>query len=678
MRLAFVIALIATAAVAQSRVYDRACDLSSRRSTRGGVSCGPSAFALTNEFNFQQTPALPTCSSAESCVFTWRAKTDGSAGHVLDSSGAELSGYTEGVGAVLTPSYIPGVYSWLGIDDSSSSSHIPSIASATVRGAFSGDWTVVVTGYSTVQVNANGGWYFMLNDGTNGVQLRHASGNLECLDQKSGLKSSATLPLNGWSQFSCRRSGNTLTARAVGVDGSGITATSTAITSGTATFWGGTGGCCTPGGSGAGQAMAVTVYSVAKSTAWLDAADKAVFGAPQMQSGPSGAIGTVGTTPIGRDDVPDSGVVQIFVQGAYITDPLMGVRSQRASTNSWAADPLAAATWTDVATPTVTSNASAGPLFRWKNTNECDLIVDDNAAAFEGKRSGSAGSTNGFYRADCYLKAGTSGTTTTKARIHWTTDGAIDAGLADCDFTGLSSTAARYGCSLFTAGDTGGVKADLLVGNAAAETGSVTVCQCQLTKSMFPESPTVDGTAKSDNWIELAANTVPYGVGSKGKIEEVFAVGYSTSMFGADTTGKSTGSYLFDAYNTGGGSHDILVWLSTSPTQSDVEGLMYGPNGDIGDGDNRFLIAPVQVAAWQFYVVSYEWRPSGSGCRGLMRFDSCADPSTCHASTMIASNASGAVGECADQPNVVVMGTRGAPAGSDVSSVWFQRLRVYR
>jgi hypothetical protein len=51
LRLTFVIAMIAASAVAQSRVYDRGCDFSSRRSSRGGVACARSTPA------FQFAPA---------------------------------------------------------------------------------------------------------------------------------------------------------------------------------------------------------------------------------------------------------------------------------------------------------------------------------------------------------------------------------------------------------------------------------------------------------------------------------------------------------------------------------------------------------------------------------------------------------------------------------------------
>jgi hypothetical protein len=677
------------------------------------------AFALTESYDFAAAaaaPSPPTCIGDAHCVALCMVDPASANWQCYDNTGAQMTGMTQGVGATYAPSFAPapdgGWFQALNhIDDTSSGTAIPRIDNAAIRNIFGGDHTIIAAGYSTTDVNANGGWWGMITDGTNVVQLRHSASQFEFLESPGGITAANNGKcLLGWCVASFRRSSGTLTVRTDGTNSAQAGATTGNVTGSNAWYFGGgVGVCCTPAGAMGGALAWTAFYNEAKTDAQIHAMEKAWYGATPITSGGSGSVGTSYGTIIGKE-AGDSGFVYVYSPGAYLTDPVLGIRSQNAMQNFWAADPLAAATWTDVATPTVTSNASAGPFFRWKNTNECDLIVDDNAAAFEGKESATAGTSSSWYNASCYLKAGTSGTTTTKARIQFVTDGTFDAGTQVCDVTGLTSTAGRYpaglGCWAWIDNPTS-VKADVLVGNATSDTGSITVCQCQLTKSAFPELPAVDNVSKGANWPELDGGRGTGGIANgavRGKVEAVFQVPYTNTQATPNYTEHALASYVIDAYDVTQTAHNVLLLATIQPVndggthgEPGSEAIMYGPSLTY---ENRFDYSPYFFDAGTFYVWSYEWQPSsgtlpdagqGVGCRGLTRLDPCANPATCTASTIIMQNNgtpdprfpvgannlnSGLLGTCPQATQTIDIGTR--TAGSSPSVVWLRSLKVYR
>lgn len=658
-----------------------------RRFRQPNLPSGGGAFTLAATFEYGQYNQVPACTGDSTCVAVCKVSSTPN-WQCYDNTGAALTGMTQGTGAVYADSFAMSasgtwVRAYLGMNDSASADAIPRIDNSVFRSLVAGDHTVVYAGYPTTTVNVNGGWYGMITDATDIVQHRRDGSNLECLYAPTGLVAEATLALNGQQVWSCRRSGNTITARAKGVEGSSITATTAAVAAGNSWYFGGTGGCCTPGGSMHGQLFWVAFFNVAKTVGELQEIERQWWGVPQV-AGATGSIGNVSGI-IGEDDVPDSGRVNVFEVGAYVADPTTGILTRTAMQNFMhATDPLAVGGWVDVGTPTIANNVHAGPFYQWKVTNECDRITDNDGAAFEGKRSATAGSTDSWYNGSFYLLAGDAGATNTKARVSFTTNGTLDAGSLTCDISGLDWIPRRYpadtGCPIYASGDTGGVKVDILVGNAAADQGDIVVCQGQLTKSLYMLPPTVDGTSKGAAYVESDGGAVPYGAASKGKVEAVFQVPYSTTQMAPNyDTSKSVGSYVYDGLNEAATTHSVLTWFANQAGVSSAQSLMYGPSGDPGDGDNRFGLSPTlpyTLSRDTFYVVSYEWRPVSGGCRGKYRLDSCADPATCQATTIVAENVSGAVGECASQTNLLQWGTR--INGSNPSDIKVRRASVYR
>lgn len=633
----------------------------------GGASS--TAWVQSEQLLFAVAPQMPVCTGDAHCVFQCRIKADLSSGACYDNAGAEMTGYTEGVSAQFAPSYIAGVGAWTGINDTANANRVPRINNAAMRALYAGDHTIVLQGYPTTVVGADQ-WMFMIpTDGTNSIQIRRSSGNLQCVEIGSGGSAISSTPLSvdGFSVMSCRRSAGDLIARAMEAEGSAVVSSMAAPASGSTFLVGGSGACCTPQGSAAGQWLSFTGYDEAKSETWLIATNKAAFGASAVQSGPGGSAGTVATTPIGNEPT-DAGYVFMFVASSYIGSPTIGIHSQLGFTNFVNANPLNVCGGTDVGAPACEANLYSGPFSLWKNTPECDLIIDDDGAAFEGKRSaGITGLDGGFgqwVNASAYLMPGDGGTTINKARILITTDGTVDAGSVTCDVT-IGAGRRRYpegvGCWAWVDNATS-ITMDVLVGNTAATTGSISACQWQLTSSLFPEAPTINGTARGSTWPELDGGMVPSG-GNRGKLEAVFSLRWSTSQFGAFAS-RSPGAYLYDSY-TSGSTHDVLQWLSSVSNEPSADGLIYGPSGtgypDVAN--NRFDIHPVPMDAGTFYVASYEWVPSGVlvdggvGCRGTMRLDACADPSTCHATTILGQNTSAAA-ECPSQSNIIDIGTR--------------------
>lgn len=680
---------------------------------RGRIRQNPKAYELVVDMPLRSGSSLPACSGDTHCVALCKVSSTPD-WQCYSNDGGVMSGMTQGNNSTYIDSFAHtadgGWFRALNyVDDTVSAAAIPRIDNAAIRAVFGGPHTIALAGYSGTVVNSNGGWWAMITDGTNFMQIRNGGSQFEFVETGLAVDATSGTCKDGWCVVGLRRSGATLTGRTMGVNGAGTGGDTVAAITGSNAFYmgGGTGGCCTPSGAMGGPLAWVAIYDESKSDAWFVQTEKNWYGAPALQSGGNGTAGTAPASLIGRDDLAwAGGGVPLFRSGAYITDPSLGVHSQLGFTNVWAADPLAAATWTDVGTPTVTTNASAGPFFRWKNTNECDLIVDDDGAAFEGKRSLASLASLGvgtatWANASCYLKAGTSGTTTTKARLRFTTDGTLDAGNTSCDFTTLSSTTQRAQCWAWIDNATS-IKADVLVGNATSDTGSITACQCQLTASQYPESPTVDNTTKGSNWPELDGGAVPFGL-TKGKLEAVFQVPTTSSDTAPYYLTRAVGGYVFDAYNAGA-SHTVLLSVSAFDTldggtrgEPGIQALMYGASASF---ENRFDIIPVPFDAGTFYVWSYEWHTEygtlpdaglGVGCRGLSRIDRCADPATCHASSIIAMNDggrdvrfplltfgqnSGALGTCPLRTDIIDIGTR--TAGSSPTSMWVNGLRIYR
>jgi len=96
MRLALVLALISGTALAQGRVYDRTCDVTSRRSSRGGVACGSVSYA---QFEFAPASGAgmgAACACTTPTAATGEAMTFSRASVAWCTKGNETSGIANG------------------------------------------------------------------------------------------------------------------------------------------------------------------------------------------------------------------------------------------------------------------------------------------------------------------------------------------------------------------------------------------------------------------------------------------------------------------------------------------------------------------------------------------------------------------------------------------------------
>lgn len=96
MRLAIVLALISGSALAQGRVYDRTCEVVSRRSSRGGVACGSVSYA---QFEFAPADGAgmgAACACTTPTAATGEAMTFSRASVAWCTKGNETSGIANG------------------------------------------------------------------------------------------------------------------------------------------------------------------------------------------------------------------------------------------------------------------------------------------------------------------------------------------------------------------------------------------------------------------------------------------------------------------------------------------------------------------------------------------------------------------------------------------------------
>jgi hypothetical protein len=629
---------------------------------------GPRPFSLFTEYTCG-APRLPQVGDAN-LVALCRVASNGTSWECVNGqTGASFGTVTQGSGTT----YQDTPFGAKALSDITSAK-APKVVSTVLDALWKGDHTVVLAGYSTTATDATYQHWFGAADATNSIYARQEGGTVRVGWGGAG---GAVTALNGmvsgtdgWTVLSFRRSGNNHYGRMNGTD-SVVESASTItgdFTGGTEFYFGER--------QAAGHAYPLrgplgfaAFYGAALTSAQLAAIERGWWG---VDSRVSASLAT-GVSCLD----PDGGSIDCYRQGGAMVAAGRGLRAVRATTptNKWAADALAAATWTDVATPTVTSNASSGPFHRWKQTAECDLIVDNDAAAFEGKR-GADGYivSNGAqsYTASCYLAAGTSGTTTTAARLQLdvTGGGWGDAGTTHaCDITGLTSTVTRQTCTspafIIDAGSPT-VRGALLVGNTAATTGSVTACQCQLTPAAYVAEPAFDNASRSNSsqTIDPVADGWP-DVTSGGKYEVVFTPVYdplSQWRIGDDII------YLFDAND--GTDHSAVVVLGY---QLAGRTLVRTQNG----GDWTEIITPdITLASGIMRAVAIEWRREGGGTYSVSwRFDACPDGNvaTCRAQTLQGTE-TGGFGP--SQPTSVELGNR--VGGAFPTDVFISAVRVYQ
>lgn len=623
----------------------------------GGTGLAP--FQLNTSYSATAGSTLPNVSMPSGLVALCSPNAGGTAWQCLAPDGGSFGTVTQGTGADYQLTPFNGVYAASDVTSAKASS----VVSTTLDALWKSDHTVVMAWYATTATHSGYQHVFGFNDGTNYLYTRNDSGQYICeWNGLGGFKTpgGAAQPLNGWTVSACKRSGNNHYARIAGATGAAASGSTITTDNAAATSY--YFGDRWPGaGLPLRGAMAwVAFYNTALSDTQLANIEKAFWGLP------SGVSGSLASKTYCSD--PDGGAVDCFFTGSSIVTS-NGLRTIKGASadNKFAADNLSATGGTDVGTPTIEAAAAPGPFYNLNRTNECARLLDDDAAAFEGKQGADGYAGAGFYNASFYLQAGDAGTTTTKARlvIDVTGGGWADAGTRHtCDVTGLTTTTTRATCKtpeFFVDAGSPTVKASILVGNATTDTGSVMVCQRQLTAAGFPTVPIIDNVARGNTGYSIDPSSWP-DVTRGGKYEVVFV---PVSTANDDWGYTSSTIYLFDAHD-GTPNHSVVMLFGYNTPGRALARTQNG--GDI----TEFLNDIGNLTPGTPYAVSVEWRPTGTTCTVNYRFNSCASVLSCQASTLISTTRGGF---CPSQPTSVKLGNRyDATVPTDV---YISAVRVY-
>ncbi len=610
------------------------------RSNSAATAGGGSSFSLAATYSFVgQSYAMPT---AESGSVLCKVNAGGTAWECVDSAGVANGTVTQGSGTTYVNTFA-GVNA---INDvTGSTAPVWDFGSLNI---FAGDFTVMAAGFPN---GASGATLLWLDGST--FDIRSGSGTLSARFGSAGAR--PTLdgpPVGGWAVVTARKTGTVHSIRSNGTNG-GLTSTYTDDLPGSL-------GPLLHFGEADNNAVPMRgplawVYMVPRSLSDAEvlAIEKAWYGLPSnlTYAGSGECI----------DNIAVSGQIDCFSAGnAAPLNATNGLRTRRTVNNRWAADPLALATAVDVGTaPTVTSGVASGPFSRRQNSAEVDRLVDASALTFDGKESVySAGAAVGPATFTCYLAAGDTGVTTTKARLRIDTDGT---GSTNCDFSDLSATYAAKTCTAQITGSPTYIKSQLLVGNAAADTGSILVSFCQLNAARWVEPPYVTGNEASGAtlaWLDVSGVSITGG----GKYEVVFRAPYDPYtewLAAADIL------YLWDATPTGGGHYAYFLMGYT------LAGQLQSVTSN-GLSDCTMALANTGLTPNQLYGMSVEWTGSGASCTCIARLNTCdGAPSACTATTAVVT----ATGQCPSQPERLYLGRR--YSGDFLTSAAFQVVRIY-
>lgn len=613
------------------------------RARGGGAGLAP--FQLNTSYVTSAPGVLPSVTIPSGLVAMCSPNTGGTAWQCLSPDGGSFGTVTQGTGADYQLTPFSGAYAAADVTTAKASS----VVSTTLDTLWKSDHTVVMAWYATTATSASFQHVLGFDGTANAFYTRNQSGDFVCTWGGAGGVREPTIgstqPLNGWVISACKRSGNNHYAHINGNTSSAVNGASISsnVAASTPYYFG-------DRWPGAGLPLRgglawVAFYSTALSDANLVAIENAFWGLP------FGISGSLASKTYCSD--PDGGAVDCFWSGASIVTA-NGVRTLRGNVadNKFAADNLSSSAGTDVGTPTIVAAAAPGPFYNLNRTNECARVLDDAAGAFEGKQGASGYVSNGFYTASFYLQAGDAGTTVSKARIaiDVTGGGWADAGTQHtCDVTGLTTATTRATCtSPVFIGDAGSptVKASILVGNAASDTGSIMVCQRQLNATSFATVPVIDNAARGNTNYSIDPSSWP-DVSRGGKYEVVFVPNTNTNTDWANG-GQTDTIYLFDAYDS-------------TPTHSVV--MLFGyntPGRTLARTQNNsdyteFLNDGVTLVPGTPYAVSMEWRPTGGTCKVTYRFNSCSSLSSCYATTLVNTQSGGF---CPSQPTSVKLGNR--------------------
>jgi hypothetical protein len=620
----------------------------------------PSVTVYDRDFRVGSTlGSLPDCNPDNDCELQCVAAASGVLS-CTDENGAAIT-VTAGTG----PTSVVDPYGRYALNNitAAKAPRITSANGASLEGFFANNqpWTIVMTGAGNAVSNAaTSPIVNMFPSAGSDVNIRSQSGgsptggDFECLINTYDATASNGLGV-GWAMQSCRYDGSSAmrsrsNANTTISDTSGTYTNPTGIT-----WWFGRNNAGTVDNEGYIESF--TVFSTEKSDADLQALFEDWAGLNDSADSPldftcAGTCGEswilvgsqyqrfgVGTPPLDGDGL-------ILTSAAQDNNPVA---------SGWATDPLDASSWTDVGTPTVTVNQAAGPFGDWRagiGGSEADLIVDNDGAVGEGKTGtlgcGDVQTATGSYTASCWIRSGTSGTTTTEARIGVVTDAT---GTTMCPITGLTSSFQRYDCTAAITGSPTSIKGRVLVGDADADTGSIIVSQCQCENREYATMPRASSSAiVSTGWQIPAAETATWNDGTTGGLDQevVFKFDfvwpdespYIQMIFdvsqAADHNNHSTVMFLSSTLVDSNWHMSVATYPNTHPVDCPVEADT--------DTDSANQASPLAANTW--YVMRFKYLPAGES-GGIPRvnhylyFDTCADPATCHATTLIGSDTTG-------------------------------------
>lgn len=263
---------------------------------------------------------------------------------------------------------------------------------------------------------------------------------------------------------------------------------------------------------------------------------------------------------------------------------------------NYGADGLDVSAATDVGSPTdcaagtpTNCDSASGPFSVFNGGAEADTLGDDDGAAYEGIRIFSETTYTGAITGAALVKEGTE----TGASIDISTDGT---GSTTCTFSDLDATVSTSGgvvsskidgytwisCSATIGGTPSATTVDLLVGDAAADTGTIVVSDREGYRLSYRPRPCpeVDGGASRTCAGDRPSTTVPGLPTVQGEWCVTYSPSYSDStstnlLF--DTVSGGNGFKMWraaserihtEAWNGGASSSTFTTNLTWDPTES--------------------------------------------------------------------------------------------------------------
>lgn len=405
-----------------------------------------------------------------------------------------------------------------------------------------------------------------------------------------------------------------------------------------------------------GYGNRIRCYSEAKTEAWFDEQVARVDGRYNARDGVVITTDRVAATVHRVWHLDDDGYYLPFERGASRVDE-KGIWIERAranlGTSSTAFSAMDLGAKTDVGTPIVSPNTTSGPMSRFRNTAEADTLDDNDVGVSEGKSTPSAGTTLDTYTYSVIIQPGTQ----SAIMISVQTDGT---GTTEDTIANIASDAACpaerltgwYRCSV-TATITGSpttITGRLLVGDAAGDTGTVIVSHMQLERADWAASPKSESTITVAESIVVPETEVDTWFG--GQTGAAMSLGGEVSVvWTPDMTIPSGGDgqfqFLFCIRGENGPgitAIDHKLCLLRYPAAQGGAWTLILRNSTTLDSNDTDTAATVNThveTAGTQYVMRARWTPCGTGLCHYIYRDTCADETTCTATTLIGSDVTG-------------------------------------